>query len=133
MGVPPGQVRIARSDQPCALVFQHGRERRGPIIGREQEAMSQWMESGPWLDAQQKAGWFSRWDGYWLTAHGGDTNAAFQLWGDRAKLDEMRRSDEFEAWMFKISMCMEDLKIVPGVSYSAGAETMARRNKAIGK
>jgi hypothetical protein len=104
-----------------------------PHVGREQEAMSLWMETGSWLDAQQKAGWFSRWDAFWLTAHGGDMNGAFICYGDRAKLDEWRRTDEFEAWVFRASMLLDNLGIVPGVNFSAGKETMARMKKATGK
>ena len=102
-----------------------------PIVGREAEAMNLWSETGPWLDAQQKAGWFARWDGFWLTAHGGDMNSAFLCHGDRAKLDEWRRTDAFEAWVFRASNCLADLGVVPGVSYAATQETLTRRNKAL--
>jgi len=102
-----------------------------PIVGRETEAMTHWMETGPWLDAQQKAGWFSRWDGYWLTAHGGKLNAVINCYGDRAKLDEWRRTDGFEAWVFRASNVLADLAVVPGVSYAAAAETIARRKQAL--
>ena len=104
-----------------------------PHIGREQEAMSLWLETGPWLDAQQKAGWFSRWDGFWLTAHGGDMNGAFICYGDRAKLDEWRRTDGFEAWVFRASNCLDNLGVVPGVNFAAARETMERMQKATGK
>jgi hypothetical protein len=103
-----------------------------PIIGREQDAMKHWMECGAWFESQQKAGFFSRWDGFWLTPHGSNMNCAFQFFGERAKLDEWRRTDEFEAFVFRTGSCMEGLCVVPGVSYSAGAETMARRAKAVG-
>jgi len=104
-----------------------------PIIGRENEAMSVWTEVGPWLDSQQKAGFFTRWDGFWLTPHGGDLNSAFLCYGERAKLDEWRRTDEFEKWIFRIGNVMEGLGVVPGVNYAAARETMQRRDKALGK
>jgi hypothetical protein len=104
-----------------------------PYPGKENEAMKLWSETGGWLDAQQKAGWFARWDGFWLTAHGGDMNGAFCCYGDRAKLDEWRRTDEFEAWVFRASTCIAKLGVVPGVSYSAAAETMGRMSKVMGK
>ena len=72
-----------------------------PIPGRENEAMALWMETGAWLESQQKMGWFTRWDGCWLTAHGGDLNSMFMCYGERAKLDEWRRTDAFEAWVFR--------------------------------
>ncbi len=101
-----------------------------PIPGREQEAMNLWKETGGWLDAQQKAGWFQRWDGFWLTAHGGDMNGAYICYGDRPKLDEWRRTDEFEAWVFRAGNCLSRLGIVPGVNYAAAQETMQRMTKA---
>jgi hypothetical protein len=104
-----------------------------PLPGREQEAMKLWSETGAWLDAQSKKGFFDRWDGFWLTAHGGDLNGAYVCYGDRAKMDEWRRTDEFEAWVFKASSCIGGLGVVPGVNYSAAQETMARRQKAMGK
>ena len=102
-----------------------------PLMGREQEAMGMWAEMGSWLDSQQKAGWFARWDAYWLTPHGGTMNCSIQCFGDRAKLDEWRRTDEFEALVFRMSTCVGNLMVVPGVSYAAARETMERRNKAL--
>jgi len=104
-----------------------------PIPGREDTAMNLWHETGAWLDNQQQAGWFTRWDGFWLTAHGGDMNSAFICYGDRAKLDEWRRTDEFEAWIFRASTCLEGLGTIPGVNYLAAKETTERRDKALGK
>ncbi len=103
-----------------------------PIIGRENEAMSWWAETGAWLESQQKSGHFSTWNGFWLTPHGGDMNCAFTFYGERAKLDEWRRTDDFEAWVFRGSHCMDGFGVVPGVTYAAGMETMERRKKAIG-
>ena len=104
-----------------------------PIVGRETEANNLWKETGAWLDAAQRNGWFSRWDGFWLTAHGGDLNAAFTIYGERSKLDEWRRTDEFEAWVFRATACLENVGVVPGVAYGATADTMARRARALGK
>jgi hypothetical protein len=103
-----------------------------PIVGREQEAMSQWTETGAWLDSQMKLGWCTRWDGLWLTAHGSTTNTAFICYGERAKLDEWRRTEGFEAWVFRTTSCMEGLCVVPGVNWAAMRETMDRRTKAVG-
>jgi hypothetical protein len=59
-------------------------------------------------------------------------NNAFICYGDRAKLDEWRRTDAFESWVFKASACLSDLGVVPGVHYAAAKETMERRAKAVG-
>lgn len=103
-----------------------------PVVGREQEAMSFWMETQGWLDSQQRMGWFTHWDGCWLTAHGGDMNTCIVCWGDRAKIDEWRRTDGFEAWVFRAMNCMEGLGVIPGVSFAAAKEIMDRRSKALG-
>ena len=91
------------------------------------------METSAWLDSQQSNGWFTRWDGLWLTAHGGDMNNAFICYGDRAKLDEWRRTDAFESWVFRAMNCLENLGVIPGVSFAAARETMERRSKALGQ
>ncbi|MGH7338509.1 MAG: hypothetical protein ACREI7_13085 [Myxococcota bacterium] len=106
---------------------------KGPIPGRETEALNLWSEAGGWFDAQQKKGFFARWDGFWLTPHGGDLNSAFLCYGDRAKLDEWRRTDEFEAFVFRAGSCLECFGVIPGVNFAAARETMERRAKAIGK
>ena len=102
-----------------------------PHLGKEQEAMSFWMETGPWLDQQIKAGFITRWDAFWLTAHGGDLNGAFVCYGDRAKLDEWRRTDEFESFVFRAGKCVAGLGVIPGVNYAAGKDTMQRMKNAI--
>ena len=102
-----------------------------PARGREKDAMALWSESGAWLESQKKKGFLERWDGFWLTSHGGDLNGAFVCYGERAKLDEWRRTDDFEAWVFRASMSLDGLGVVPGVSYAAAQETMARMSKVV--
>ena len=104
-----------------------------PVVGREQEAMSLWKETPAFLESQQKLGYFARFDGFWLTPHGGDMNSAFICYGERAKLDEWRRTDTFEAWVFRAGNCMEGLGVIPGVNIAAAAVTIARRDQALSK
>jgi hypothetical protein len=61
-----------------------------------------------------------------LTAHGGDLNLAFILHGTRAKLDELRRTDEFEAFSFKLTGLVSKLRVVPGLSWEGIQKVMAR-------
>ena len=103
-----------------------------PARGKENEAKSLWMETSSWLDSQCRAGYFSRWDGFWLTAHGGDMNSAFICYGERAKLDEWRRTDGFEAWVFRANQCLDGLCVVPGVNFAAAKDTMERMDRALG-
>ena len=104
-----------------------------PVVSREQDAINLWAETPSWLERQQKNQWFQRWDGIWLTAHGGNMNTAFMCYGERAKLDEWRRTDEFEAWVFRAQTCLEDLCVVPGVTAEGIREAMDRRKRALGR
>jgi hypothetical protein len=64
-----------------------------------------------------------------LTPHGGDLNGAVILFGERAKLDELRRTDEFEAFAMKLSQLFDRLGVVPGVNWDGIKAVMARREK----
>jgi hypothetical protein len=102
-----------------------------PIVGREEQAMTLWSEMKGWIESQQNGGWFTRYDGMWLTPHGGDLNSAFFFYGERAKLDEWRRTDEFEQFVFRITNILTQVRVIPGVTFAATAETLERRNKAL--
>ena len=62
-----------------------------------------------------------------LTAHGGDLNGGVILFGERAKLDELRRTDEFEAFVMKLGEYFDRLGVVPGVNWDGIQQVMARR------
>jgi hypothetical protein len=102
-----------------------------PIVGRDQDAINLWIETPSWLDRQMRANWFQRYDGIWLTAHGGTMNSAWMCYGERARMDEWRRSDEFEAWIFRAQMCLEDLCVCPGVTQEGIRDAMDRRKRAL--
>ena len=102
-----------------------------PVTGRDQDAINLWVETPGWLDRQQRANWFQRWDGLWLTPHGGTTNSVWLCYGERARIDEWRRTDEFEAWMFRAQLCLDDLCICPGVTTEGIREAMDRRKRAL--
>jgi hypothetical protein len=59
---------------------------------------------------------FERLETIGLTAHGGDVNDFVLLYGERSKLDELRRTDDFEAFVMKLDELFEGLAVVPGVT-----------------
>jgi hypothetical protein len=69
---------------------------------------------------------FERLEMIGLTAHGGDVNLAIILHGSRAKLDELRRTDEFEAFVFRVGSLVDRLRVVPGLSWEGIQKVMAR-------
>jgi hypothetical protein len=64
-----------------------------------------------------------------LTAHGGTTNGFVLLHGTRAKLDEMRRTDEFEAVSFQFGRRFDGWAVVPGLN-GEGIQAVMQRMKA---
>jgi hypothetical protein len=68
-----------------------------------------------------------------LTAHGGDVNGAIVLFGERAKLDELRRTDAFEAFVMKMEEIFDGLTVVPGVNLEGLQAVMGRMKKGNGE
>jgi hypothetical protein len=64
-----------------------------------------------------------------LTPHGGDVNGFVLLFGERAKLDELRRTDQFEGFVMKMDELFTGLTIVPGVNWEGIQAVMKRYAK----
>lgn len=69
---------------------------------------------------------FERMELVGLTAHGGDINGFILLFGERAKLDELRRTDDFEAVVMKLDDMFSGLAVAPGVN-DKGIEAVMNR------
>src|SRR6266496_1296038 len=64
-----------------------------PVVGREGDAWKFLMGEGQAMLANfQKQGFFERIERVALTPHGGSVNGFLLLFGERAKLDELRRT-----------------------------------------
>jgi hypothetical protein len=72
---------------------------------------------------------FERLETIGLTPHGGDVNSVVLLHGERSKLDELRRTDEFEALAMKLNDTFSGVAIVPGVNEEGIKEVMDRWQK----
>jgi len=59
---------------------------------------------------------FERFETIGLTPHGGHVNSFVLLFGERAKLDELRRTDDFEAFAMKLNETFDGVAVVPGVN-----------------
>ena len=53
-------------------------------------------------------------------------NSCVILFGERAKLDELRRTDEFEAFVMKLGSLVGRLGVVPGVNWDGMQAVMKR-------
>jgi hypothetical protein len=72
--------------------------------------------------------YFERSEFLGLTAHGGDLNGCIILFGERAKLDEWRRTDDFEAFVMNLSQRFRRVGVIPGVNWDGIQAVMKRRN-----
>jgi hypothetical protein len=99
-----------------------------PSPGREEEATSFLMKDVPeTLQRYQKEGWFESFDMVGLTPHGGDLNLFYLLKGERAKLDELRRTDDFERLSMRLMRLWTGYGVIPGVT-GEGIRKVAERN-----
>jgi hypothetical protein len=100
-----------------------------PVAGRESEAYKFLGSEGKEVLAKfQKQGFFERTEMVALTPHCGTTNGMLLLYGERAKLDELRRTDEFEHFSLKLMTMFDGYGVVPGLT-GEGLERAMTRNK----
>jgi hypothetical protein len=79
------------------------------------------------LDQFQREAWFERYEVIGLTPHSGTVNSFCLLIGERAKLDELRRSDAFERLSMHLARSFTGYGVVPGVTLE-GLRKVIQRN-----
>ena len=98
-----------------------------PVAGKENDAFKFLMGEGTEaLGKFQKQGYFERTERVFLTPHCGTTNGMVLLFGERAKLDELRRTDEFERFSVRLMMLFDGYGVVPGLNGDGLDKAMAR-------
>jgi hypothetical protein len=104
-----------------------------PVRGREAEAYGALQrELIPQLEGFEKEGWFETFDVIGLTPHCGTLNSFILLKGDRAKLDELRRSDAFERFSLRLAGMLEGYGVVAGVTLEGLKKVLARNPDLLG-
>jgi hypothetical protein len=102
-----------------------------PAPGREKEARPFLLrEATETFQRYQREGWFENFQFVGLTPHGGDLNAFVLLNGERAKLDELRRTDDFERLSMRLSQLFDGYGVIPGVT-GEGIGKVVERNPEI--
>ena len=86
------------------------------IWGEVQERVAQFKKDG-WCESYQLIG---------LTPHCGTMNGFILLLGDRAKLDELRRTDAFEKFSMRMGRAFDGYGVVPGVTQDGIKKVMDR-------
>jgi hypothetical protein len=104
-----------------------------PIPGCEAEAFGLLeREALPELERAKKDGFCERIEVVGLTPHCGSLNGFFMLFGERAKLDELRRTDGFERLSMRLARLFSGYGVVPGVTLE-GLKMVMQRNPELGK
>ena len=88
-----------------------------PRPGSEKEAFPHMM--GPMLtelDSFKSEGWFESYEAFGLTPHCGNLNMGVLIKGERAKLDELRRTDRFERFSMQLGRLFTGYGVIPGVT-----------------
>jgi hypothetical protein len=99
-----------------------------PVAGKESEAYGFLMrEVSERIEGFRRDGWFESFQTIGITPHGGNLNGFLLLLGERAKLDELRRTDGFEALSMKIGTLFLGYGVVPCVT-GEGLEKVKQRN-----
>ena len=104
-----------------------------PYVDKQKEAFGYLTKEGQQnLTKWKKEGWFENSEYFGLTAHGGDLNGFILLKGERAKLDELRRTDDFERFSMRMASLFDRYGVVPGVT-EEGIKKVMERNPDLGK
>ena len=79
------------------------------------------------FEGLNKEGWFESFEVIGLTPHCGVLNGFILQRGERAKLDELRRTDAFERLSMRLARVFEGYGVVPGVTLE-GMRKVYERN-----
>jgi hypothetical protein len=103
-----------------------------PHVGMEDKAFGWLTAEGLAYLRGEEGKSLERVEPFALTAHGGDLNGGVILFGERARLDELRRTDGFEAFMMKLGSLFDRVGAIPGLNFEGIQAVMKRRAAAAG-
>ena len=90
-----------------------------PVHGREARALEVFGETLAYYDGLQGDGSVESVQTVILEPHGGDLGGFVLLNGDAAKLEEIRRSDDFQRLMIKAGLIVENLGVISATTGDA--------------
>jgi len=97
-----------------------------PHVGQEEQSYGWLMSEGVGYLKSLEGEYFESMETIALTAHGGDLNGVIILFGERAKLDELRRTDPFEGFVMQLGRHFDRVGVVPGLNSDGIAKVMQR-------
>jgi hypothetical protein len=101
-----------------------------PRPGNEEKAYGWLATEGVAYLKKNEGKYFERMEVIALTPHASDMNGCIVLFGERAKLDEWRRTDEFEAFSMQLGRQFDRYGVVPGLNWDGIQGVMKRMESA---
>jgi hypothetical protein len=99
----------------------------GPVVrGREQKALQVFQETLEYYGKLQQEGKIDSFEPVLIAPHGGDLAGFILLRGPRAKMAEVRFSEEFERVLARAGAVVDNVGALPAYSGEALGEAMAR-------
>lgn len=99
----------------------------GPVVrGREQTALQVFQETLTYYGKLQQEGQIESFEPVLVAPHGGDLAGFILLRGDRARLDELRSSEEFERMVVRAASVVDNVGVVNAYTGEALGEAMGR-------
>jgi hypothetical protein len=99
----------------------------GPVVrGREQKALQVFQETIEFHGKLQQDGRIDSFDAHLIAPHGGDLAGFIMLHGERAKLDDVRNSEDFERLITRAASVVDQVGVLNAFSGEALGQAMGR-------
>lgn len=99
----------------------------GPVVrGREQTALRVFQETIEYYGRLQQEGRIESFEPVLIAPHGGDLGGFVLLRGERAKLDEIRSSEEFERAVTRAATVVDNVGVINAFTGESLGKTMER-------
>lgn len=103
----------------------------GPVVrGRELKALQVFQETIEYYGRLQQEGRIESFEPVLVAPHGGDLGGYVLLRGERAGLDEIRSSDEFERLLARAASVVDDVGVINAYTGESLGEEMERFREA---
>jgi hypothetical protein len=99
----------------------------GPVVrGREQTSLKVFQETIEYYGRLQQEGKIDSFEPVFIAPHGGDLGGFVLLRGERAKLNEIRTSDEFERSVVRAASVVDNVGVINAFTGESIGEALGR-------
>jgi hypothetical protein len=99
----------------------------GPVIrGREQKSLGVFQETVEYYGKLQQEGKIESFEPVLVAPHGGDLGGFVLIRGERARLDEVRSSEEFERLVTRAASVVDNVGVINAFTGDALGQALGR-------